>query len=50
MVDPFPFIRKAAGNLSFLAIGTFRMLAIATNLAHAALITSRFVGMAILGS
>lgn len=50
MVDPFPFVREAAGNLSFLAIGAFGMLAIATNLAHAALITSRFVRMAILSS
>lgn len=50
MVDPFPFIREAARDLGFLAIGTFRMLTIATYLAHTALITSRFVRMAILCS
>ena len=50
MVDSFSFVREAARDLGFLAIGTFGMLAIATHLAHAALITSRFVGMAILSS
>ena len=45
MVDPFALIGEAAGNLGFSAVGTFRLLTVATNLARAALVTSGFEGV-----